>query len=321
MELRYDRAWVSSAAGRPLSLSLPFGAPDVPLTGTVVGSFFDNLLPDSEQIRRRVASRFKTESMGSFDLLRAIGRDCVGAVQLLGEDEQPQDFDQVVGTPLSDEEVEKHLMRVVSDEAFAGAVEHEDDFRISLAGAQEKDAFLYWDGRWMRPHGSTPTTHIFKMPLGLIGKHRADFTTSVDNEWLCLRLLPDIRTFGKQRVLVVERFDRALHPGGGWLMRLPQEDFCQALGVPPHLKYENQGGPGLRRLFELLQSSTQQSADMGTLMATQVLFWLLRAPDAMPRTSACACCQAAGFTWPSFTTSCRRTRYWVTGRTDGQSTT
>jgi serine/threonine-protein kinase HipA len=288
MELRYDAAWMTSEAGRPLSLSLPFGAPDVPLTGAVVESYFDNLLPDSDQIRRRVASRFKTGSTEVFDLLQAIGRDCVGAVQLLGEDARPQGYNQVEGTPLSDDDVEKHLLRVVSDDAFAGSFEPDDDFRISLAGAQEKDAFLFWDGRWMRPHGSTPTTHIFKMPLGLIGGHKADFTTSVDNEWLCVRLLrayglnaaqADIRTFGKQRVLVVERFDRALHPEGRWLMRLPQEDFCQALGVPPHIKYENKGGPGLRQMFGLLQGSTQPGADMDTLMATQVLFWLLRAPD------------------------------------------
>ena len=64
----------------------------------------------------------------------------------------------------------------------------DDDFRISLAGAQEKDAFLWWDGKWMKPRGATPTTHIFKLPIGLIGGKKADFTTSIDNEWLCLRL-------------------------------------------------------------------------------------------------------------------------------------
>lgn len=288
MELRYDPEWMTSDVGRPLSLSLPFGAPGVPLTGDVIDSYFDNLLPDSDQIRKRVATRFKTGSTDVFDLLQAIGRDCAGAVQLLNENEQPEGYDHVLGAALSDDEVERHLRRTVSDEAFGGAREPDDHFRISLAGAQEKDAFLFRGGRWMRPHGSTPTTHIFKMPLGLIGGRRVDFTTSVDNEWLCLRLLraygldaahAEIRSFGKQRVLVVERFDRAPHPKEGWLMRLPQEDFCQALGVPPHRKYENQGGPGLRQMFSLLQGSARPDVDMDTLMATQVLFWLLRAPD------------------------------------------
>lgn len=90
MELRYAPEWIASDFGRPLSLSLPFGAPGVPLTGDVVDSYFDNLLPNSDQIRKRIAARFKTGSTDVFDLLQAIGRDCVGAVQLLGEDEQPE---------------------------------------------------------------------------------------------------------------------------------------------------------------------------------------------------------------------------------------
>jgi serine/threonine-protein kinase HipA len=287
MELRYDESWVASNVGRPLSLSLPLGAPQVPLTGALVESYFDNLLPDSDQIRRRVAARFATGT-STFDLLEAIGRDCVGAVQLLGEDQTPAVVDRVEGVVLTDDEIEKHLTRAAGGAAFGANQYPDDDFRISLAGAQEKDAFVFWDGKWMRPQGSTPTTHIFKMPLGLIGGRQADFSTSVDNEWLCLRLLrayglavtrADIATFGKQRVLVVERFDRAVHPSGAWLMRLPQEDFCQALGVPPRLKYENRGGPGLRQLFDVLRGSQRAEEDMDTLMAAQVLFWLLRAPD------------------------------------------
>jgi serine/threonine-protein kinase HipA len=138
------------------------------------------------------------------------------------------------------------------------------------------------------PHGATPTTHIFKLPIGLVGGRRADFSTSVDNEWLCLRLLKaygldvaeaSIATFGKQRVLVVERFDRRIAPDGRWLMRLPQEDFCQVEGVSPLRKYENEGGPGLKALFTTLRQSVNADNDMRTLLATQVLFWLLRAPD------------------------------------------
>ncbi|MFA7608210.1 MAG: HipA domain-containing protein, partial [Rhodocyclaceae bacterium] len=144
------------------------------------------------------------------------------------------------------------------------------------------------DGQWLAPRGATPTSHIFKLPLGLMGGRRADFSTSVDNEWLCLRLLKAyglpvadarIATFGRQRVLVVERFDRRAAPNGQWLMRLPQEDFCQVEGCSPFRKYENEGGPGLRALFGTLRQSVNAEADMKTLMATQVLFWLLRAPD------------------------------------------
>ena len=288
MQLQYDNDWVKADVGRPLSLSLPFTLDNLPLKGEKVYNYFDNLLPDSDAIRKRVAERFRTGSTDAFDLLKAIGRDCVGAVQILGEDETPTGFDRVDGTPLSDEEVERHLVDTVSPRTFGSSHDPDDDFRISLAGAQEKTALLRWDGRWQMPHGATPTTHIVKLPLGLMGGRRADFSTSVDNEWLCLKLLKaygldvadaNIATFGQQRVLVVERFDRRVAPDGKWLMRLPQEDFCQVEGCSPLRKYENEGGPGLQALLSTLRQSVNAEGDMRTLMAAQVLFWLLRAPD------------------------------------------
>ena len=287
-QLQYDPAWIRSDVGRPLSLSLPFSLENSPLRGPAVSNYFDNLLPDSEPIRKRAAARFKTGSTDSFDLLKAIGRDCVGAVQLLGEDEMPEGFDRVEGKPLAEADIERHLVEVVAPGRFGAAQNPDNDFRISLAGAQEKTALLWWDAKWQMPQGATPTTHIFKLPLGLMGGRKADFTTSVDNEWLCLRILKAygldvadaaIASFGEQRVLIVERFDRQISADGRWLMRLPQEDFCQAAGVSPHLKYESDGGPGLRALFTTLRQSVNAEQDMRTLLAAQILFWLLRAPD------------------------------------------
>lgn len=288
MELQYDADWVSADAGRPLSLSLPFNLQNSPLKGERVAHFFDNLLPDSEHIRRRVAARFRTDSIDPFDLLKAIGRDCVGAVQILGEDEFPEGFDRMEGVVLTEEDIERRLHQVVSPAGFAQGQNPDDDLRISLAGAQEKTAFLHWNGKWLAPRGATPTSHIFKLPLGLVGGRLADFSSSVDNEWLCLRLLKayglpvadaSMATFGRQRVLVVERFDRRLAPNGQWLIRLPQEDFCQVEGCSPWRKYENEGGPGLKALFDTLRHSVNAEADMRTLLAAQILFWMLRAPD------------------------------------------
>jgi len=288
MELQYDADWLVADMGRPLSLSLPFNLQNLPVKGEKVANYFDNLLPDSDAIRRRVAERFRTGSTEPFDLLKAIGRDCVGAVQILDDEEVPTDFDRIEGVPLAEEDIERHLIETVSPQAFAAGRDPDADFRISLAGAQEKTAFLWWDGKWLAPRGATPTSHIFKLPLGLMGGRRADFSTSVDNEWLCLRLLKAyglpvadarIATFGRQRVLVVERFDRRAAPNGQWLMRLPQEDFCQVEGCSPLRKYENEGGPGLKALFGTLRQSVNAEADMKALMAAQVLFWLLRAPD------------------------------------------
>lgn len=288
MELQYDPAWQASAAGRPLSLSLPFGLGDEPLKGPAVKHYFENLLPDSPAIRKRVAERFRTGSVEAFDLLGVIGRDCVGALQFLPEGVAPKGHDRVEGVEVNDAAIERHLLEVVTPERFGVARDPDDDFRISLAGAQEKDAFLWWDGRWMKPRGATPTTHIFKLPLGRVGGRQADFSTSVDNEWLCLKLIAayglrvpkaEIASFGKQRVLVVERFDRTVSSDGKRLLRLVQEDFCQATGTSPMVKYEAEGGPGLGVLFNLLQQSVEAERDLRTLMASQVLFWMLRAPD------------------------------------------
>jgi serine/threonine-protein kinase HipA len=288
MELQYDASWLASPRGRPLSLSLPFNLNNESLKGDNVAHYFEGLLPDSDAIRKRVAARFKTGSTEAFDLLAAIGRDCVGALQLLPDGEVPRGVDRVEGIVVDEEAIERHLLEVVSPNRFAGAIDPDDDFRISLAGAQEKDAFLRWEGQWMKPRGATPTTHIFKLPLGLVGGRQADFSTSVDNEWLCLRLfkaygLPtaeaSIATFGKQRVLVVERFDRVVSSDGKRLFRLIQEDFCQATGSSPLVKYENEGGPGLTQLFALLQQSLDAERDLRALMASQILFWMLRAPD------------------------------------------
>lgn len=289
MELDYNPGWVASPAGRPLSLSLPYPLESEPIRGGNVAAYFEGLLPDSDSIRRRIAARFSTGSTDPFDLLTAIGRDCVGALQLLKEGENPAAIDQVDGVPVDDEAIERHLLEVVTpDRLGGGRRDPDDDFRISLAGAQEKDAFLWWEGRWMKPRGTTPTTHIFKLPLGTVGDRQVDFSTSVDNEWLCLRLLKayglraahaNIATFGKQRVLVVERFDRRVSPEGSWLLRLMQEDFCQASGISPLRKYEKDGGPGLVELFTVLRQSTEPEDDLRTLMASQILFWMLRAPD------------------------------------------
>lgn len=142
-ELAYEQAWADSPAGRPLSLSLPFGLGNAPLKGAAVDNYFDNLLPDSDAIRRRLGNRFRTPSLAAFDLLAAIGRDCAGAVQLLPEDEAPAAHDRIEGVPLSEDEVAAHLDGIVGPPA--PGLDGGGDFRISIAGAQEKTALL-WHG-------------------------------------------------------------------------------------------------------------------------------------------------------------------------------
>ena len=289
MELRYEDSWLTSRSARPLSLSLPLPlVGNEPLRGDRVEHFFENLLPDSGAIRSRLAQRYCSGSENTFDLLAAIGRDCVGAVQLLPMDEPPTGFDRIEGEVLNDEAVAALLRSTVSNGQFAQQ-EKDRDFRISIAGAQEKTALLRHGEKWLRPLGATPTTHIIKLPLGLVGNMQADMRTSVYNEWLCLKFMEalgfdvakvDIVTFaGHTPVLVVERFDRKRHSSGTWILRLPQEDFCQALGVGPAQKYEADGGPGIERLAQVLSGSQNARADLRTLLASQVAFWLLAATD------------------------------------------
>lgn len=287
---RYHDAWLTSAASRRLSLSLPFTPGNAPHRGEVVRNFFDNLLPDSDAIRRRLQEKFATSGTGAFDLLSAIGRDCVGAVQLLPEGVPPTGWDEISAEPLDDAGVERAIDTAVAAGRVLGQ-SHDEDLRISLAGAQEKTALLRHKNKWCRPRGATPTTHIFKLPLGLVGNMRADMSGSVENEWLCARLVSalglqaassEMATFGRRKVLVVERFDRSLvtSPGGRpWLARLPQEDFCQALGLPSSLKYESDGGPGVRALLRILDTSTRAESDKQSFLLTLLTFWLLAATD------------------------------------------
>nr|WP_200818172.1 type II toxin-antitoxin system HipA family toxin [Caballeronia glebae] len=285
--LVYRDDWIADRQGRPLSLSLPFTPGNQPWRGQVVTDFFDNLLPDSEPIRRRIATRFRTGGTTPFQLLAQLGRDCVGALQMLPPGEEPFDLDSIKGRALTRSQIAR-LLRETTSAPQLGQHEPIDDLRLSIAGAQEKTALLRHGRRWLLPEGSTPTTHIFKLPLGLVGNMRADMRTSVENEWLCSRIvaaygLPvarcEMERFDDQKVLVVERFDRRLSSDKSWILRLPQEDMCQATGTPALLKYESDGGPGIERIMEVLAGSTHAAQDRRRFFQTQMIFWVLAATD------------------------------------------
>lgn len=281
---RYEEPWLTNPIRRPLSLSLPLEQGTEAQTGTRVEAYFDNLLPDSIAIRKRLSHKFGTK-MRAMDLLEKIGRDCVGAVQLLPLDEQPPDIHHIDAEALTEAQVERLLDQTISEPA--PGISDEEDLRISIAGAQEKTALLWHQNQWNKPLGPTPTTHILKLPLGEVGGMRADCTTSVENEWLCAEIARElgqpvancrIAVFGRHKVLVVERFDRRLI-GNAWWARLPQEDFCQASGIPGEQKYEERGGPGMSAILGALRGSDDPEGDRQRFLAAQLLFWLLAAPD------------------------------------------
>lgn len=285
--LTYDDTWLNSSRFRPLSLSLPAALGATVLTGNAVESWFDNLLPDSEAIRRRAQARFQAASISAFDLLAAVGRDCAGAVQLLPPDQEPIGIHSIDARPLSDQEIGQRLRAVTAAPAPGSLGPESDELRLSVAGAQEKTAFLWHNEQWCLPLGSTPTTHIFKLPMGIIGEGQIDFSSSVENEWLCSRLLmayglpvasTQMAQFNGERCLIVQRFDRRLHSSGAYWLRLPTEDCCQATSTPAASKYESSGGPGMVAIAELLAQSSART-DLATFFKAQVLFWMLRAID------------------------------------------
>ena len=279
---RYDENWLAWDNAIPVSLSLPLRE-DV-YRGAPVTAVFENLLPDSEMLRRQIAERMGAEGSDAYSLLTAIGRDCIGALQFVPEGEElAASHGAIDGDPLDDEEIERLLTGLAR--APLGLA-RDDDFRISLAGAQEKTALLRDRGQWLRPHGTTPTTHIFKPSIGKL-PNGIDLSDSVENEYYCLKLfaafgLPvadaSVETFGKTKALVVTRFDR-LWARDGRLLRLPQEDCCQALSIPPSRKYQSEGGPDLVQILELLKASDTPEEDRKTILKAQMLFWLIGASD------------------------------------------
>lgn len=300
----YAREWLESPNARALSLSMPI-ALTREVKGPQVNHYFDNLLPDNPEIRNRIRDRLGLKSSDTFDLLEAIGRDCVGAVQILRPGDTPTNHAQIDAERLDEHQVARIVANITSTRPLGrlrADDQDDDDFRISIAGAQEKTALLYMGGAWHRPRKATPTTHILKLPLGIIGNFQGDFSHSVENEWLCAKFMAvlglpvadtEMASFEAQRALVVRRFDRrwvgvdaaqAEAPGyvpkaGDWIARLPQEDFCQATGRSPQQRYEADGGPSINEILAIVARGADADADRRRFVLTQLVFWLLAATD------------------------------------------
>lgn len=279
----YDKEWLADTKRAiPVSISLPLR--EERYSGAEVSAFFDNLLPDNDRIRRKVAERVGAGGMDAFSLLSQIGRDCVGALQFV-----PEGMDVAPPGPpeylqLSDADVAE-MIRNLAAAPLGIRPDGERELRISIAGAQEKTALLWQDG-WCLPKGSTPTTHILKPELGKL-PNGLDMTLSIENEHFCLTLCRELGLDVAEsrivdvdgvRVLAVERFDR-LRAGDGRLLRIPQEDFCQALSVPSVRKYNNDGGPGIRECLGLLSGSDYAEEDRLSFLKAQIVFWLIGATD------------------------------------------
>jgi serine/threonine-protein kinase HipA len=275
----YNSKWRDAPGAYPLSLSMPLAAEEH--GPAAVQAFLWGLLPDNERVLDRWAKKFQVSARNVFALISNVGEDCAGAVQFImpdrledlksGKDDQVEWLDEAA--------IAKRLQTLREDHAawrLPG-----DTGQFSLAGAQPKTALFLQKGRWGIPSGRIPTTHILKPPTGHFDGH-------AENEHICLKLarglgLPVAETkvmrFGKEIAIVIERYDRQF--SGNTIIRVHQEDICQALGILPTKKYQNEGGPAPTDVVGLLRSySTDRETDIDTFVDALAFNWLIAGTDA-----------------------------------------
>lgn len=257
LRFAYDPGYLADPDATPLSLSMPLSAEihtDTPARMSV-SAFIRGLLPDDPRVIERWGSHFHVPVSSPFGLLGTpVGRDCAGAVSFCPTDELEDHLARGGEVrPIDEVGVAELLRDVKRDPAYALGRSFSGQF--SLSGAQGKIALRRSaDGRWGQPMGTEPTSHILKPASS--GWEDQDI-----NEHLCLDAArrcgievarSDILRFDDQQAIVVARFDRLPRDGGG-LVRLHQEDLCQASGLPPDRKYERVGGPSVRDIVTLLR--------------------------------------------------------------------
>lgn len=295
LRFTYDPDWRRAEDAYPLSLSMPLTAADhghAPIT-----AFIWNLLPDNDRTLERWAAQFHVSARNAFALIREVGEDCAGAVQFV----RPERLEAMQAPRranvrwLDERDIADRLRSVLHDAASGRTAA--DNGQFSLAGAQPKTALLHdtRTGRWGVPAGRTPTTHILK-------PSSADLPGHAENEHFCLTLAnrlgmsaarSQVLHFDGVPAIVVERYDRAaIRPGPAGLVRLHQEDMCQAFGLPPSRKYQNEGGPDAAQIVRLIGSSVSQPStaagrigspaqvDVWRFVRALIFNWLIGGTDA-----------------------------------------
>jgi serine/threonine-protein kinase HipA len=259
----YEEAWLRDPARSPVSQSLPKRAE--PFGRRETRPFFAGLLPEEAQ-REAVAKTLGISKANDFRLLEALGGDVAGALTLWPEGEPPPVSPNLSADPLDDNQLVEILDALPKRPMLAGR----DGLRLSLAGAQQKLPVVLVDGRITLPQPGQPTTHILKPPI-------ARFSGTTENEAFSMRLAAAVglnvaavepRKVAGRRFLLVERYDRETDQQGR-VRRLHQEDFCQALGIAPEMKYASEGGPRFPDCFDLVRSActTPAPAVLGLLDA------------------------------------------------------
>ena len=246
MTFQYSEHYLALERPQPISLSLPLQTEA--FDAATSKAWFANLLPEGE-IRGHIARKLGVSERNEYAILDGIGGDCAGALRLLPESSPISSKDKLVPLPWG--ELEAKIASTPRPSLLALVVQ-EGELRLSLAGAQDKLPVHFSNGELSLPSGNTASTHLLKISSGTC-------PDLVQNELFCLSLAKKAGLSAphaemaatRTPILLVERYDRRVHPEKG-ISRLHQEDFCQALGVPPETKYENEGGPSLVQIFEAL---------------------------------------------------------------------
>ena len=279
LSFTYNEPWRTAADAYPLSISMPLALAEH--GHAKIDPFLWGLLPDNEIVLDHWARKFHVSARNAFGLIACVGEDCAGAVQFV----RPERLEAILGEappPIEwlDEAAIAQRLRTLREDHSAWRIPR-DTGQFSLAGTQPKTALLFDNNRWGVPSGRVPTTHILKPPTG-------EFDGHAENEHFCLELarargLPVVDSrimhFQDEVAIVVERYDRVRTAAG--LRRVHQEDMCQALAIPPTRKYQNEGGPGIRDIVELLRTySANAPEDVHTFLDAIAYNWLIAGTDA-----------------------------------------
>lgn len=261
VEFLYDEHYLADPLATSLSVSMPKSerghGPDI------VMPWLSNLLPDAEGVRSRWAAKFGERRTDSFTLLGRMGEDAPGSVQVVPEGVTPAESGQL--SPLSEGDIARRVQAILDDPDHWVDDTADDESRFSLGGNQGKFALAQIDGQWFEPNGRAPSTHIVKpgmvLKSGYTDNHiqAVEFVTMRAARAVGVRTAKvEIQNFGGIRTFVTTRFDRRVSPEG-IVTRVHQEDFCQALGVYPSRKYEQDGGPSMVDMVKLVDRASSPS--------------------------------------------------------------
>lgn len=267
-----------SGVSDTLQLSVAMPVREAPYSAKVTRAFIEGLVPEGYGVREALGREFGVSPRNPFALLEHIGADCAGAVQFFDPDSEDPSLNLTGELISCNEETIANRLRSLTDSGQSWILPRE---RWSLAGAQSKFALRQENGDWFEARGAEPTTHIFKPGIHTLKDQAL-------NEHLCLKALGEVglavasteyRTFDGVPAIIVSRYDR-LRLGDGQVMRLHQEDFCQATSTLPQNKYESNKGPSALKIIEVLRLNGAADSEIEKFVQGLIGNYLLGAPDA-----------------------------------------